>query len=123
MLAAQSVHAAEPVDALYFPAKQAIHATPFGPEYPVLQTQLCTPVLAAGEFVYEGQSEQVLIAVAPKVVEYVVAAQFMQVPTPVAPSVAEYLPATQSKQLLAPGAEYLPASQFMQVPTPVVKPL
>ncbi len=40
MLAAQSVHAAEPVDALYFPAKQAIHAMPLGPEYPVLQTQI-----------------------------------------------------------------------------------
>ena len=55
-LAAQSVHAAEPGAVLYFPAKQAVHATPSGPEYPVLQTQLSTPVLAAGEFVYKGHA-------------------------------------------------------------------
>jgi|688.fasta_scaffold622197_2 hypothetical protein len=54
--APQSVHAAEPVAVLYFPAKQAVHATPFGPEYPVLQTQLSTLVLAAGEFVYKGHA-------------------------------------------------------------------
>ena len=54
--APQSLHAAEPVAVLYFPAKQAVHATPSGPEYPVLQTQLSTLVLAVGEFVYKGHA-------------------------------------------------------------------
>ncbi len=54
--APQRLHAAEPVAALYFPAKQAVHATPSGPEYPVLQTQLSTLVLAVGEFVNEGHA-------------------------------------------------------------------
>ncbi len=54
--AAQSVHAAEPVAALNFPAPHAVHATSSGPEYPVLQTQLSTLVLAVGEFVYKGHA-------------------------------------------------------------------
>jgi hypothetical protein len=53
---AQSMHAAEPVAVLYFPATHAVHDTPLGPEYPVLQTQLSTPVLAVGEFVNEGHA-------------------------------------------------------------------
>ncbi len=52
--AAQLVHAAEPVTLLYVPAAHAEHVPPLGPEYPVLQTQLCTLVLAVGEFVYAG---------------------------------------------------------------------
>jgi hypothetical protein len=54
--APQSVHVALPMTVLYFPAAHAEHVPPFGPEYPVLQTQLCTPVLAAGEFVCTGHA-------------------------------------------------------------------
>ncbi len=54
--APQSAHAAEPRAVLYFPATHAVHATPLGPEYPVLQTQLSTLVLAVGEFVYKGHA-------------------------------------------------------------------
>jgi hypothetical protein len=54
--AAQSRHVAVPVTILYFPATHAVHATPLGPEYPVLQTQLSTLVLAVGEFVNEGHA-------------------------------------------------------------------
>jgi hypothetical protein len=42
------VHASEPVDALYFPAKQAVHGHPplTGGEYPVLQRQFAEEVCA-----------------------------------------------------------------------------
>ena len=33
------MHASGPATVLYFPAPQAVHGPPFGPEYPVLQTQ------------------------------------------------------------------------------------
>jgi hypothetical protein len=52
--AAQSVHVTVPVTVLCFPAAHAEHVPPSGPEYQVLQTQLCTPVLAMGEFGSEG---------------------------------------------------------------------
>ena len=53
----QSVHAAEPVEALYVPAAQAIHGPPLGPVYPALQSatiHAALDVLPTGEVVPAG---------------------------------------------------------------------
>jgi hypothetical protein len=42
------VHAADPVNALYFPATHAEHVPPSGPENPALQVQSVKEVLPAG---------------------------------------------------------------------------
>ena len=44
--ATQSAHTAEPVAALNFPAKQAVHGPPSGPENPRLQRQAVAAVCA-----------------------------------------------------------------------------
>ena len=101
--ALQSVHVALPVTVLYFPATQAVHATPFGPVYPVLQTQPCTPVLAVEEFVFEGHAEQVEPVVAPRVPEYVPAPQSVHVALPMT---VLYFPAKQAVHVPPSGPEY-----------------
>ena len=47
--AVQSVHTAEPVSVLYFPAAHAVHAKPFAPVYPALHAHWVETVLACGE--------------------------------------------------------------------------
>ena len=101
--APQSVHVALPVTVLYFPATQAVHATPSGPEYPVLQTQLSMLVLAVEEFVFEGHAEQVEPVVAPRVPEYVPAPQSAHAAEPVA---SLYFPAKQAVHTTPSGPEY-----------------
>ena len=44
----QSVHAADPVNVLYFPAAHAMHVPPAGPENPALQVQFVKEVLPTG---------------------------------------------------------------------------
>jgi hypothetical protein len=44
----QSVHTADPVNALYFPATHAVHVPPSGPKNPALQVQFVKEVLPAG---------------------------------------------------------------------------
>jgi len=51
----QSVHATDPVDALYFPATQFTHVPPSGPVHPALQVQLDKVELIAGELEFDGQ--------------------------------------------------------------------
>ncbi len=52
----QSVHTAEPVLILYFPASQAEHVPPLGPVNPRLQTQFVGDVDAAADCVSGGQA-------------------------------------------------------------------
>ncbi len=54
--APQSVHAAEPAAALYFPAVHAAHSPPLGPVNPRLQTQLLSAVDPAVDVVFAGQA-------------------------------------------------------------------
>jgi hypothetical protein len=75
--AVQLLHAASPVDALYFPASQAVHVPPFGPVEPALQVQLVKAGLPAGELVSDGQGRHVKLASAASAVEYVPAPQFV----------------------------------------------
>jgi hypothetical protein len=65
----QSVHAANPVDTLYFPATHAAHGPPFGPVNPVLQVQFVKAELPAGELEFDGQTLHVMLAEAPIAVE------------------------------------------------------
>ena len=51
-----SVHAADPVDVLYFPATHSAHGPPFGPVDPVLQVQFVKAALPAGELELVGQT-------------------------------------------------------------------
>lgn len=53
--AAQFVHDADPVVALYFPAAQAVHAPPF-PVYPSLHAHAETAPLKEGESAWGSQS-------------------------------------------------------------------
>jgi hypothetical protein len=73
----QSVHTADPVNGLYFPATQSVHVPPFGPVEPALQVQLVKAGLPAGELVSDGQARHVELASARTVVEYVPAPQFV----------------------------------------------
>jgi ABC-type cobalt transport system substrate-binding protein len=66
----QSVHTADPVDALYFPATQSVHVPPPGPVEPALQVQLVKAGLPSGELVSDGQTRHVELASADTVVEY-----------------------------------------------------
>jgi hypothetical protein len=54
--APQAVHIADPVNALYFPATQAAHGPPSGPDEPALQVQLVKAVLPALEYFPASQS-------------------------------------------------------------------
>ncbi len=54
--AEQAVQAADPIDALYFPAAHAVHGPPSGPEYPALQVQFAKAELPVGELEFDPQS-------------------------------------------------------------------
>ena len=69
VLAPQSVHATLPITFLYFPATQAVHTPPSGPVKPALHTQAARAELAVGELELVGQAIQVVLTVAPTVVE------------------------------------------------------
>jgi hypothetical protein len=69
--APQSVHRADPVSALYFPATHVVHEPPSGPVHPALQVQFVNAVLPAGESEFDGQALHVELAA----VEYVPAPQ------------------------------------------------
>ena len=75
MLAAQSVHAAEPIESLYPPATHTKHVPLLGPVNPTLQTQLVVAVDPRTDCELAGQLLQVEDAVAPTFSEYVLAAQ------------------------------------------------
>ena len=96
--APQSMHAAEPVAALYFPAAHAMHVPPSGPVCPRAQRQAETavcPVANVTEFA--GQVEHEVSATAP-----------------IDP---EYLPAAQSAHAAGPGSVlYFPAAHAEHVP-------
>jgi hypothetical protein len=94
--APQSVHTADPVDALYFPATHAVHGPPSGLDDPALQVQLVSAALPTCELEFDGQVMHVELAEAPTVVEYV--------------------PAPQSVQLLFIADLYLPATHAVHVP-------
>ena len=90
----QSVHAAEPVEALYVPAAQAIHGPPLGPVKPAGQSgaiHASLDVLAGGEFAPTGQSTH---AVEANVEEYVPGPQSMHAAEPVT---LLYFPATHTR--------------------------
>ena len=53
--AAQAVHAAVPIESLYFPATHASHVPPSGPVKPRLQTQLVGAVDPTADCVLLGQ--------------------------------------------------------------------
>jgi hypothetical protein len=67
--APQSVHAADPVDILYFPATHAVHVSPTGPVDPALQVQFVKAALPASELEFDGQTLHVELAEAPNSVE------------------------------------------------------
>ena len=72
VLAAQAVHAAEPISFLYLPGRHAKHVPPSEPVYP--DTHLQSPMASLPELLTESTSQlrQVPTAVAPTVPEYVV---------------------------------------------------
>jgi hypothetical protein len=105
--APQSVHAADPVVTLYFPATHAAHGPPSGPVDPALQVQFAKAPLPGGEFEFDGQTLHVELAEAPIAVEYVPATQSEQVAVPVD---SLYCPDTQAEQVPPSGPEN-PASQ------------
>ena len=63
-------HADDPFTSLYVPAIHAIHATPSGPVYPLLQVQLVSIELPSGECVYAGHSLHVDSSISPVSAEY-----------------------------------------------------
>ncbi len=65
-----SVHAADPVGVLYFPATHAAHGPPSGPVDPVLQVQLVKAALPAGELEFDGQGVHDAAVVCPVAVPY-----------------------------------------------------
>ena len=79
----QSVHTAEPVALLYFPAAQPVHGPPLGPVYPSLHVQAERSVLVTGELELLGHTTQADSTVAPVVAKYFPVAQSVQVPLPV----------------------------------------
>ena len=82
MLAAQSVHAAEPIESLYPPATHTKHVPLLGPVNPTLQTQLVVAVDPRTDCELAGQLLQVEDAVAPTFSEYVLAAQSVHAAEP-----------------------------------------
>jgi hypothetical protein len=67
--APQFVHAADPVDDLYFPATQAEHGPAFAPVDPALQVQFVKAELPASELEFDGQSLHVMLDETPTAVE------------------------------------------------------
>ena len=89
----QDKHTAVPVTALNVPFKHAVHATPLDSAvYPTKHVHDESDSLATGDLVFPGQVEHVVLAVAPRVVEYVPAAHGKHVAVSLAPRVAEYVP-------------------------------
>ena len=104
----QFVHVPTPTPVLYVPAIHATHASPFvDPEYPALQEQSVSRVLAVNENVFSGQSRHILAAVAAGSVPYLPAAQ----------SVHAGLPRSE---LYVPGGHALQARPVVFVVTAVV---
>jgi hypothetical protein len=100
--AGQSVHAADPVDALYLPASHTVHGPPFGPVAPALQVQFVKAALPAGELEFDGQALHVEFAEAPTAVEYVPAPQYVHAADPVK---ALYLPGMHAAHVPPSGPE------------------
>ena len=67
--APQSVHAADPVDTLYFPASHAVHVPPTGPVDPALQVHFVKAELPTGELEFDVHALHVELAEAPTAVE------------------------------------------------------
>jgi hypothetical protein len=84
-LAAQSVHAAEPEPALYFPATHSAQVCPSGPVAPALQVQAARRADPGGEFEFAGQTSQVGLPSG----DHPPSEHCRHVSTPVAPSAAE----------------------------------
>jgi hypothetical protein len=118
VFAPQSVHVADPVDALYFPVAQFAHVPPSGPVHPALQMQLDKVELATGELEFVGQVLHVVLVVAPDAIEYVPAPQSEHVAVPDA---ILYFPATHRLHG-PPSGPVDPALQVQlaKVPLPVV---
>ena len=89
----QSLHKADPADALYLPATHAAHGPPSGPVDPALQVQFVKATLPAGELEFDGQAVHVELDDDPTAVEYVPAPQSVQEAVPVN---ALYFPATHA---------------------------
>jgi hypothetical protein len=89
----QSLHKADPADALYFPATHAVQIPPSGPVHPVLQVQFFKAALPAGDLAFDGQTLHVELADAPTAAEYVPVPQSVQRTDPVE---ALYFPPTQA---------------------------
>ena len=90
----QSVHRADPVDTLYFPATHAVQVPPSGPEKPALQLQTLDVLLPAGES------------------ESAIHARHAD-----APASAEYVPSLHSLQSVEPlSLLYLPAPHAVHAP-------
>jgi hypothetical protein len=102
VLAAQSVHNAEPVIVLYFPAVHDVHDPPFCPVNPRLHTQLVSTVDPATDCESVGQFEHELSAVAPADAEYLPAAHVTQSAAASLPAVSRYVPAAQLVHMDAP---------------------
>ena len=86
--AGQTMHSAEPVRLLYFPAAHRAQVPPLGPDEPALHVQSSAESLPDGEFARAGQLEH---AVADKgAAAYFPAPHSMQ---SASPSLAVYLPA------------------------------
>ena len=99
----QSLHKADPADALYFPSTHAVQIPPSGPVHPVLQVQLIQAALPAGELEFDGQAPHVELADAP--------------------TASEYVPAPQSAQRTDPvEVLYFPLTQAVHVPVSVSPP-
>ena len=66
----QSLHKADPADALYLPATHAVQLPPSGPVDPALQVQLVKAALPAGELEFDGQGVHDAAVVCPAAVPY-----------------------------------------------------
>lgn len=93
--AGHSVHAADPIVVLYFPAAQPEHVLPSGLVYPILQTQASATLLPCGDCECWGQLLHVSTDSAPVFDEYVPMEQFVHVSGLVAPVAAENFPDSQ----------------------------
>ena len=104
----QSVHAADPVSALYLPAAQPEQVPPSGPVNPMLHVQAPIALLPDPDELLAGQLVHTPDPVAPGVVEYVPAPQSVHVAVPVEPL---YLPAKHD----AHGPPFGPVAPALQV--------
>jgi hypothetical protein len=114
----QSVHAAEPVTVLYFPATHPKHGTPFRPAfraegvYPARHVQLVRVPLPAGDDEYCGQNSHWMRVS----LEYLPATHVWHVSTPLAPITSENKPGPHVEHTVLPRASlYLPAVQTEHV--------